>query len=121
MNRIFIYLLLLIGACYSTSCYADEIKLIEQTDNLSTDPKDRPRKPAKIWLTCDANDGILTFAPSDYYVTLSVTVENEDTGESWEGIITDGNMSMEYSTIPGTYSITCVNESENIFVGNIYQ
>lgn len=117
MNRILTLLLV----CFSLSFFAnaEEVKLIEDTKHLENN--DRPRKPAKIWLACDATDGILTFTPSDYYVTLYVTVENEDTGESWEGIITDGNMSMEYSTLPGTYSITCVNESENIFVGNIYQ
>ena len=116
MKRLSLFLVLL---CAIFSIYANEVKLT--CDKRSESVKNRPRMPSRVWIICDAGNGILTFAPSDYYVTLSVTVENEDTGEGWEGIITDGNMSMEYSTLPGTYSITCVNESENIFVGNIYQ
>lgn len=117
MNRILTLLLV----CFSLSLFAtaEEVKLIEKTQE--DDRIDRPRKPAKIWMTCDATDGILTFTPSDYYVTLYVTVENEDTGESWEGIITDGNMSMEYSILPGSYSITCVTEKNNIFKGYLNQ
>lgn len=117
MNRIIILLFLCSISIFSAM--ADEVKLIEKTQ--TENKNDRPRMPSRVWITCDAENGILTFTPSDYYVTLSVTVENEDTGESWEGIITDGNMSMEYSTLPGTYSITCVNESQNIFIGYLNQ
>lgn len=118
MNRIIILLFLCSISIFSAM--ADDVKLIKETQ---TNEKNTgyPRMPSRVWITCNAENGILTFAHSQFYVTLCVTVECEETGESWEGIITDGNMSMEYSTLSGTYSITCVNESDVTFVGGIYQ
>lgn len=99
---------------------AEEVGLFEFTKRAEPS-KGEHRILSKNWFTCDATNGVLAFTPSPFFSYLSVTVECEETGEIWEGMITEFNMSMEYSNQSGTYSITCVNENNTVFSGVIYQ
>ena len=68
MNRIIILLFLCSISIFSAM--ADDVKLIKETQ---TNEKNTgyPRMPSRVWITCNAENGILTFA-SHYVLLLNV-------------------------------------------------
>lgn len=65
--------------------------------------------------------GILTFLPSPFYNTLCVTVESEETGEMWCGVVTSDNLSMSFTGESGIYTLTCITEDGTEYTSTFIQ
>lgn len=76
-----------------------------------------PRTPSHVLLDFYYAEGIVLFSSSSHYATLDVTVLDEATGDTWNGLITTDSPSMSGTFDEGTYTVTCVNEQGQTFVG----
>ncbi len=65
--------------------------------------------------TCYYQDGVLTFTVEDLY--MLVTVENDETGDTYVETITPDYPYMEIGTEPGCYTITCLTDQNQTFIG----
>jgi len=62
-------------------------------------------------------EGIVLFSSSSHYATLDVTVLDEATGDTWNGLITTDSPSMSGPFDEGIYTVTCVSEQGQTFIG----
>ncbi len=70
---------------------------------------EQPRDSAGI-IEFSSENGVLYFLPSIFYDTLFVTVESDETGDTWCGVITPENRTMIFTNESGSYTLTCVTE-----------
>lgn len=75
------------------------------------------RAPSNVFLDFYFAEGIVLFSSSSHYATLDVTVLDEATGDTWNGLITTDSPSISGPFDEGTYTVTCVNEQGQTFVG----
>lgn len=68
-----------------------------------------PRDTGEI-IEYNVCNGVLTFLPSIFYDTLFVTIESDETGDMWCGVITPENRTMVFTNESGSYTLTCVTE-----------
>ena len=77
----------------------------------------RHRAPSNVSITFFFTEGTVTFEESPYYATLDVTVLDEASGDTWNGLITTDSPSISGPFDEGIYTVTCVNEQGQTFVG----
>lgn len=80
----------------------------------------KPRDTGNI-IEYSVSNGILAFLPSPFYNTLCVTVESEETGEMWCGVVTSDNLSMSFTGESGTYTLTCITEDGTEYTSTFIQ
>lgn len=121
MEKVICKVALLTILCFSgsLSSMGEDVLLIENT-KLPTEHTGMPRKPKKNMIVCDYQCGILTF-PSSFDGTLSVTIECEETMETWYGIINESTTTLEFTSASGIYLVTCITEDNRTFTGVINQ
>lgn len=123
MKHHFLFLLVLIS---SVVCFAEETNN-DPNDKNSGKVGLRPgslqgkRAPGAAYIEYSFSDGILTFEESSLYKILSVTIQSLETGDEWYGTVSNANPSVAYTDVPGVYSVTCISNLGQIFVGEIQQ
>lgn len=86
--------------------------IINADDNIreTTSPGNHEPRDTAGFIEYSVSNGVLTFLPSIFYDALLVTVESDETGDMWGGVITPENRMMIFTNESGSYTLTCVTE-----------
>lgn len=79
------------------------------------------RIPSAIVIEFIFENGVIQFSESACYDNLKVCIKSLETGDEWYGTVSNANPSVAYTDVPGIYSVTCISNLGQIFVGEIQQ
>lgn len=97
--------IILSGGIFPSAIIKADNGIIKTDGSNSQDPRDT----GEI-IEYKVNNGVLTFLPSIFYDTLFVTVESDETGDMWHGVITPENRTLIFTNESGSYTLTCITE-----------
>lgn len=83
-----------------------------------TSTGNRPNAPSKIFIECQYGEGWINFSFPDTSNVLYVEISNDS--ETWTGVATLYEPTIETPCFEGLYTIQCTTDDDRIFIGELH-